>query len=88
MWGVIIGKPIPVGFLTLITAFGIHFISSLLSVQRWTPSGLLVEAQKLIPSVNPSLFILMAVTLLLIVFMTALTLLKLRYLEWNVRAAQ
>ena len=87
-WGVLIRRPIPAGFLTLVTAFGIHFISSLLNIQRWTPSGLLVEAQKLMPSVNPSLLIPIAVTALIIVFMTVLTLSRLRNLEWNVRAAQ
>ena len=87
-WGVLIRRPIPAGFLTLVTAFGIHFISSLLNIQRWTPSGLLVEAQKLMPSVTPSLLIPIAVTALIIVFMTVLTLSRLRNLEWNVRAAQ
>ena len=62
--------------------------SSLLNVQRWTPSGLLVEAQKLMPSVIPSLLIPIAVTALLIVFMMVLTLSKLRHLECNVRATQ
>ena len=85
-WGVLIRRPIPAGFLTLVTAFGIHFISSLLNIQRWTPSGLLVEAQKLMPSVTPSLLIPIAVTALIIVFMTVLTLSRLRNLEWNVRA--
>lgn len=74
------------GFLTLASAFGIHFISSLFNIHRWTPSGLLVEAQKLMPSINPSLLIPMAVTVLLIIVMTVLTLSRLRQLEWNVRA--
>jgi hypothetical protein len=88
MWGALLKNPIPAGFLTLATAFGTHFISSLLNVIRWMPSGLLVEAQKLMPSVAPSLLMPIAVTALLIVFMTVLTLSKLRHLEWNVRAAQ
>jgi hypothetical protein len=86
MWGVILKRPIPARFLTLVTAFGIHFISSLLRFGKWTPSGLLVEAQKLMPSVTSSLLIPIAVTVLLIVFMTVLTLSRLRQLELNARA--
>lgn len=88
MWGVFIRKPIPAGFLTLTTALGMHFISSLFDVWIWTPSGLLVEAQKLMPSVTPSLLIPIGVTALIIVFMTVLTLSRLRNLEWNVRGTQ
>lgn len=85
MWGVFMKKPIPTGFLTLATAYGIHFISSLLGVQHWTPSGLLTEAQRLIPEINKSLFIPLAVTVLLISFMTAFAVYRLRRIEWNSR---
>lgn len=85
MWGALLKKPIPAGCLTLATAFGLHFISSLLCIPEWTPSGLLVEAQKLIPAAASSLFIPLAVTMLLIVLMTLLTLWRLKRMEWNTR---
>lgn len=85
MWGILVKRPIAAGFITLAMAFGIHFISSLLNVQSWTPSGLLVEAEKLIPSVAPSLFLPLSVTILLMISMMAFTLSRLRRMEWNVR---
>lgn len=88
MWGVCIRKPIPSGFLTLATAYGMQFISSLLNIRIWTPSGLLFEAQKLVPAVTPSLYIPILVTILLIAIMMVLSLTRLRHLEWNMRAKQ
>ena len=88
MWGVLMKKPIPAGFLTLATAYGIHFIASLLNVVVWTPSGLLEEAVKLTPTATPSLFIPLAVTLLLVIVMIALTLSRFKRMEWNTRYAQ
>ena len=88
MWGVFMKKPIPTGFLTLVTAYGIHFLSSLFRVQAWTPSGLLMEAEKLIPAAGSPPFLSLAVTALLMVLMTALTLARLRRMEWNARIMQ
>lgn len=83
MWGALTRKPIPAGILTLATAYGIHFASSLLRVQEWTPSGLLAKAQKLMPAVDQSLLIALATTALLIVLMQLITLSRLRRMEWN-----
>lgn len=85
MWGVLMQKPIPAGFMTLATAFGIHFISSLLKIQKWTPSGLLAEAQKLMPTVAPSVFAPLSMTIVLIIFMMSLALSRLSGMEWNGR---
>jgi hypothetical protein len=85
MWGVLLKRPFPAGFMTLATAFGIHFISSLLNIQSRTPSGLLVEAQKLMPSVAPSLYLPLSVTIVFMIFMMTCTLSRLRRMEWNVR---
>lgn len=84
MWGVLMKRPIPAGFMTLATAFGIHFVSSLLNIQSWTPSGLLAQAQKLTPSLA-SLLLPLSVTIVVMVFMITLTLSRLRRMEWNVR---
>ena len=88
LWGVLVKKPIPAGFLTLATAYGMHFIGSLFGVLAWTPSGLLAEAARLAPAVAPSLFVPLAVTLLLVAAMTTLTLSRLKGVEWSVRYAQ
>jgi hypothetical protein len=84
MWGVLMKRPIPAGFMILATAFGIHFVSSLLNIQSWTPSGLLAQAQKLTPSLA-SLLLPLSVTIVVMVFMITLTLSRLRRMEWNVR---
>lgn len=85
MWGVFLRKPIPAGFLTLATAYGIHFIASLLQFQQWTPSGLLIEAQRLAPGFASPLLIPLAVTVLTIFLMIFSTLSRLKRLEWNMR---
>ncbi len=86
MWGVYAKKPIPAGFLTLATAFGMHFVSALLGFGQWTPSGLLIEAQKLRPEAVSSLFIPLIATVLLIALTLVLTISRLKRLEWNVRS--
>jgi hypothetical protein len=88
MWGVFTRKPIPAGFLTLATAYGIQAISSLLRMQGWTPSGLLTQAMELNPTVDSSLLISLTVTVLLIVTTMRITMAKLKYMEWNERSAQ
>lgn len=88
LWGVLSKKPIPTGFLTLATAYGIHFIGSLFGVLMWTPSGLLEEAVKLTPTVTPAPLMPLAVTLLLVAAMTAFALSRLRHMEWNARYTQ
>jgi hypothetical protein len=85
MWGAIMRKPIATGFLTLATAYGIHFTASLLQIQQWTPSGLLVEAGRLAPGANLQLLIPLAVTIISITLMISLTLSRLKRLEWNAR---
>jgi ABC-type transport system involved in multi-copper enzyme maturation permease subunit len=85
MWGVLLKKPITAGLLTLVTAFGIHFISSLLRFAEWTPSGLLAHANKLAPSLGADLLVPLGMTILLIAVMTAIILMRLKRMEWNVR---
>lgn len=85
MWGVLLKKPISAGFLTLATAFGIHFISSLLQFVEWTPSGLLAHGNKLTPTLDSTLLIPLGMTVLLIVLMITLTLSRLKRMEWNTR---
>jgi hypothetical protein len=85
MWGVLLKRPIPAGFMTLAVAFGIHFVSSLLRFEEWTPSGLLAHADRLTPTLDSALFIPLVMTVILIVLMLALTLSRLKCMEWNTR---
>lgn len=85
MWGVLRKKPISAGFSALATVYGIHFLSSLLRIQQWTPSGLLAQAQKLeAPAASP-VFVPLAVTALASGLMIAFTLSRLKRMEWNAR---
>jgi hypothetical protein len=49
------------------------------------PSGLLVEARKIMSSFAPSLFLPLSVTVVLMIFIMVYTLTRLRHMEWNVR---
>ncbi|HPO78057.1 MAG TPA: ATP-binding cassette domain-containing protein [Thermoclostridium caenicola] len=64
---------------------GMHFISSLLRLAEWTPSGLLAHANELTPMVGLSLLNSLCMTMLLIAVATAITLTRLKLMEWNVR---
>jgi hypothetical protein len=85
MWGVLLKRPISAGFMTLATAFGIHFLSSLLRFEEWTPSGLLVHAGRLTPALDLAFLIPLLMTGLLIVLMLAITLSRVKRMEWNTR---
>lgn len=85
MWGVLLKSPIAAGFLTLATAFGIHLISSLFRVGKWTPSGLLAHANELTPRVGSSLLVPLSMTVLWIIAMTIITFAQLKHMEWNTR---
>lgn len=87
MWGSIMKNPIATGFLTLVTAYGIHFLSGLFRITEYTPSGLLLEAQRL--TLDPSKFFLVTViiTFVSITSMIFLTLFRLKEMEWNERSS-
>jgi ABC-type transport system involved in multi-copper enzyme maturation permease subunit len=87
LWGAVAKRPIPTGFLTLVTAFGLHFIGSLLGIHAWLPSGLLEQAQHLIESPESSMILTLTITNLLIFAMFALALVRLKNIEWNERQA-
>lgn len=85
MWGAILKKPVPAGFLTLASAFGLHFAGGLLGIHQWLPSGLLVQAQRLTEAPESSLFLTMIITIVLIITMFAFTVMRLKSIEWNER---
>lgn len=85
MWGAILKKSIPAGFLSLITVFGLHFLGSLLRIHAYLPSGLLFEAQQLTATPSSTLAQALCVTVVLIALMIAITLLRLKSIAWNER---
>jgi len=87
LWGVLLKKPVAAGFLTLATAFGLHFVGGLLGFQAWIPSGLLLQAQRLTEPPEPSLAGTLLVTLTLMLVMIVFTLWRMKRMEWNERQA-
>ena len=85
MWGSILKKPIATGFMTLLTAYGLHFLGELLDIHRWLPSGLLIQAQRLTSLSDASIFATIGITSILSIFMYVITLRRLFSLEWNER---
>lgn len=85
LWGAVLKKAIPTGFLTLVTAFGLHFVGGLLGIQEWLPSGLLIQAQRLTEGVETSLIMTLVSTITLSLIMIELTFKRLKGMEWNER---
>ena len=81
MVGVLVKKNITTGLLVLIPAYGMSFIGNLLRINRFLPSGLLVEAQML--SLAPSSEMLQSIisTLALIVIAVSLAVIRLGKME-------
>ena len=85
--GALLKKPIAAGLTTLLATYGLYALGSLLKLNAYLPTGLLVEAQKLtLPAfgdwIGP-----VSITIGSIAMFIWLTLLRLRRLEWNARAA-
>ena len=87
MWGSIIKKPIAAGFVSLVTAFGLHFVGSAFSISAYLPSGLLDEAQQLAVIPAASLIQTLCMTAGIIGVFAAVTLIRLKHMEWNERSA-
>ena len=87
MWGAILKKPIATGFSTLLTGYGLHFAASLFDIPKWTPSGLLIEAQNLTSEITSPLLISLTVTTILIGIMMIITMFRLKRTEWKTRAS-
>ncbi len=84
MWGAILKKPLAAGFMTLVCAYGLHFIGGALGIQTYLPSALFEQAQLLsVPS--DTLLYTLIVTLFAILMFMVITLLRLKKLEWNER---
>lgn len=87
MWGSVLKRPIATGFLTLATAFGLHFTGGLLGIHEWLPSGVLLQAQQLTEATDQSLITSLAITTLLSAVMFAVALWRMKNMEWNERHA-
>jgi ABC-type transport system involved in multi-copper enzyme maturation permease subunit len=84
-WGTMMQKPIAAGFMTLATGYGIHFIGGLLDIQTWTPSGLLLAANRLEPILDLPLIRSLGITLAVCVFLVGAAHFRLKRMEWNTR---
>jgi hypothetical protein len=85
MWGALTKSPIAAGFLTLGTTFGMHFIASLFQKTDWVPSGLMTEAANFSGAASDTIMTTVGITMLLMIFMFAMTQIRLGRLEWNGR---
>ena len=79
--GSLVRKPIAAGMLTLLAAYGTRVLGSLFQVNRYLPSGLLVEAELLAAAPSPFLWGSLASTLALIVVLFGFTIIRLSNLE-------
>ncbi len=85
LWGAVIKKPIAAGFVSLATAFGLHFAGSAFSINAYLPSGLLDEAQQLAVVPSSSLIQTLCITAGIIILFAAATVIRLKHMEWNER---
>lgn len=85
MWGAVVKSPVGAGFLTLGTTFGMHFVAGLFQKGNWVPSGLISAAADFSGKESGNLMAAIAVTLLMMGAMLAITQIRLRTLEWNGR---
>lgn len=85
MWGSILKKPIAAGMLSVATVFGLNFAGGIFGIHAYLPSGLLAEAQLLAVVPAASLFKTLCINAGIILLLIAVTLLRLKNLEWNER---
>jgi hypothetical protein len=71
--------------MTLAVAFGSYFIGDLFKIQKYLPSGLLSQAQELSTVPDSSLIITVSITTVAIILFLAVTLIRLKNIEWNDR---
>ena len=71
--GVFFTKPLAAGLVTLVPAYGTHVMSKLLDVQKYTPSGLLNEANLLSCYMNPDAVYSIIITIVASVLLLVLT---------------
>ncbi len=81
IFGSLLRKPIAAGMVTLLVVFSTRGIGSLFNIQRYLPSGLLVEAEMLAASPSVFLWGTLATTLALVIVLVCLTVIRLSNLE-------
>lgn len=79
--GAFVKKPITAGLIALIPAYGISIVSGLFKINKYTPAGLLTEANRLAEKADPGLILTVLITITLIVAFSALAVLKLNSIE-------
>ena len=87
--GSITSKPIATGVTTLVISYGTYGIGSLLDINKWLPSGLIIQTQSLAAGTGTSLdsdfALTLVITAAIIILFTALSIFRLRTMEHNRR---
>lgn len=76
--GTLLRNQIVVGLLTLTVAYVSRLLGNVLDINRFTPSGLLTEAEKLTNGSDPKLYICVAITLCITTVLIMAAIIKLR----------
>jgi hypothetical protein len=79
--GSLVRKPITAGMLTLLAAYGTRILGSIFNLNRYLPSGLLVEAEMLAAAPSPFLWGSLASTLALVIVLLGFTIIRLTNIE-------
>lgn len=85
MWGAILERPIPSGFASLATVYGMHFLGNIFSINDYFPSGLLMEANRMTTGSIIGITLTILPTAVLMFIMTGITLSRMKRINWNER---
>lgn len=85
MFGTIIKKPVAAGVLTLIFAYGSHYIGGALGIAQFMPSGLLADAQTLSIYPSETLWLALIITTCIILLFCWIAVMRLKKMELNGR---
>lgn len=84
MWGALLKRTLPAGFITLVVAYLIHALGGLFDIHRYLPSGLIHLSSQLQFEWAPILSTI-SITLLIVVAMMMITHTTLKRMEYNIR---
>jgi ABC-2 type transport system permease protein len=80
-FGSVVKKPVAAGILTLIAAYGSHFVGNALGIEKYMPTGLLGGAASLSADMDPALAIALIITAAVTALLYAITVLRLKSME-------
>lgn len=80
--GALVKKPLMTGMIALVPAYGIGFIGKLFNIESYLPSGLMIQAQKLMQNTAENILHTVLSTLLLIVILLTISIKYLKKAEF------